>query len=171
MPHSRDAATVGGLPGPSVRAHEPLHHEEWEISSSTHGSGSNTNSNGRTSIGNDEMNERITLMLKDWEQRVTQVITKWGDMGVKSAEYSRNQWREAMEKKEEEKIQRQRAKNDEKRRFTEEYCARRRAMSARAEVRRTEKKAQCNANAACSESMPPRKPRQSLTSGRRFWMF
>ncbi|EAN78183.1 hypothetical protein Tb10.6k15.2800 [Trypanosoma brucei brucei TREU927] len=57
-----------------------------------------------------KVQQRIHTMLQNWEQRTSQIILKWGEMGVKSPEHSRLVWRQAMEEKEMVKIQRGRDK-------------------------------------------------------------
>ncbi|KEG10294.1 hypothetical protein DQ04_03921040 [Trypanosoma grayi] len=130
----------------SATTHGALRHPDWELGSSSRGSsersGSSSSGSNATSkkSGDGEFRERIDRLLAAWEKKTTQVILKWGSMGVKSTEYTRILRRQAIEKRQKAEMQRQMRKikqenrNEQRRReerirMAENAWARRRAAA------------------------------------------
>nr|CCC93890.1 conserved hypothetical protein [Trypanosoma congolense IL3000] len=108
-------------------------HKVWEINSTPRSTERITEDAGSVKK---KLKMRIKSMLEDWDEKTEQTILKWGDMGVKSSEYSRIVWRKAMEEREWQKLQRERNKIKAERQLKQKWWHRSTKMAERSWSRR-----------------------------------
>ncbi|ORC85554.1 uncharacterized protein TM35_000341660 [Trypanosoma theileri] len=113
-------------------------HPEWELSSNSHENSSSSINSSWDNHGG-ELQERIERLLSHWEDTTSEVIMKWGSIGVKSSEYTKILHRNIIEKKQREEEERELQKIRAERKTEQKRRERQTRMASNFWARRHEK--------------------------------